>query len=122
VIPFHCLEYSFSALLPRSQHAASYGECLQFLLAVLLRTALTKWQLTKDEEASAQNEDLEVRREDQEKINRFSSLHQKEELIEEELRAKIVRLHVRWLPSFPSNHCAEGEGGPRRDLRRARVG
>lgn len=34
---------------------------------------------------------MEVRREDQEKINRFSSLHQKEEIIEEELRAKIVR-------------------------------
>lgn len=33
---------------------------------------------------------MEVRREDQEKINRFSSLHQKEELLEEELRAKIV--------------------------------
>jgi len=31
-----------------------------------------------------------VRREDQEKINKFSSLHQKEELLEEELRAKIV--------------------------------
>jgi prefoldin subunit 4 len=31
-----------------------------------------------------------VRREDQEKINRFSSLHQKETGIEEELRAKIV--------------------------------
>ncbi|USP80314.1 uncharacterized protein yc1106_07588 [Curvularia clavata] len=45
--------------------------------------------LTKDEEASAQTEDLEVRREDQEKINRFSSLHQKEEILEEELRAKI---------------------------------
>ncbi|KAI4948183.1 hypothetical protein J4E91_006177 [Alternaria rosae] len=45
--------------------------------------------LTKDEEASAQSEDLEVRREDQEKINKFSSLHQKEELLEEELRAKI---------------------------------
>lgn len=50
-------------------------------------------QLTKDEEASAQSEDLEVRREDQEKINRFSSLHQKEEILEEELRAKIVRLY-----------------------------
>jgi predicted component of type VI protein secretion system len=32
-----------------------------------------------------------VRREDQEKINRFSSLHQKEEVLEEELRAKIVQ-------------------------------
>jgi prefoldin subunit 4 len=31
-----------------------------------------------------------VRREDQEKINKFSSLHQKEEILEEELRAKIV--------------------------------
>ncbi|KAI8932811.1 hypothetical protein NX059_010297 [Plenodomus lindquistii] len=45
--------------------------------------------LTKEEEAAAGNEDMEVRREDQEKINRFSSLHQKEEVIEEELRAKI---------------------------------
>ncbi|CBX99675.1 hypothetical protein IAQ61_005075 [Plenodomus lingam] len=44
--------------------------------------------LTKEEEAGG-NEDMEVRREDQEKINRFSSLHQKEEIIEEELRAKI---------------------------------
>ena len=63
------------------------------MLAVLQK-ALTNPQLTKDEEATAQNEDLEVRREDQEKINRFSSLHQKEELIEEELRAKIVRTHA----------------------------
>lgn len=40
---------------------------------------------------------MEVRREDQEKINRFSSLHQKEEIIEEELRAKIVRFKsARW--------------------------
>ena len=37
---------------------------------------------------------MEVRREDQEKINRFSSLHQKEELIEEELRTKIVGCHM----------------------------
>jgi hypothetical protein len=59
--------------------------------------ALTRRQLTKEEEASAANEDMEVRREDQEKINRFSSLHQKEEIIEEELRAKIVspsRVHI----------------------------
>jgi prefoldin subunit 4 len=34
---------------------------------------------------------MEVRREDQEKINRFSSLHQKETALEEELRARIVR-------------------------------
>lgn len=57
-------------------------------------TALTATQLTKEEEASAGGEDMEVRREDQEKINRFSSLHQKETALEEELRAKIVRIHV----------------------------
>lgn len=57
-------------------------------------------QLTKDEEASAQSEDLEVRREDQEKINRFSSLHQKEEILEEELRAKIVRQRLLDLTNF----------------------
>ncbi|UPX16615.1 uncharacterized protein EKO05_0007006 [Ascochyta rabiei] len=45
--------------------------------------------LTKEEEASAGGEDMEVRREDQEKINKFSSLHQKETTLEEELRAKI---------------------------------
>ncbi|OAL04998.1 Prefoldin, subunit 4 [Phaeosphaeriaceae sp. SRC1lsM3a] len=45
--------------------------------------------LTKEEEASAGSEDMEVRREDQEKINRFSSLHQKETALEEELRGKI---------------------------------
>jgi prefoldin subunit 4 len=37
---------------------------------------------------------MEVRREDQEKINRFSSLHQKETALEEELRGKIVSLHT----------------------------
>jgi prefoldin subunit 4 len=37
---------------------------------------------------------MEVRREDQEKINRFSSLHQKETALEEELRGKIVSLDM----------------------------
>ena len=50
--------------------------------------SLTISQLTKEEEGG--NEDMEVRREDQEKINRFSSLHQKETALEEELRGKIV--------------------------------
>lgn len=57
--------------------------------------ALTISQLTKEEEGGS--EDMEVRREDQEKINRFSSLHQKETALEEELRGKIVstaRNHV----------------------------
>ncbi|KAF1998361.1 Prefoldin, subunit 4 [Amniculicola lignicola CBS 123094] len=46
--------------------------------------------LTKEEEAATPaGEDIQVRREDQEKINRFSSLHQKEVRWEEELRGKI---------------------------------
>lgn len=56
-------------------------------------------QLTKEEEASAGGEDMEVRREDQEKINRFSSLHQKEDILEEELRAKIVGIHTQFSSS-----------------------
>jgi len=58
-------------------------------------------QLTKEEEAAAGSEDMEVRREDQEKINKFSSLHQKETLLEEELTAKIVSA-----PPFPRQSCA----------------
>ncbi|KAF2642152.1 Prefoldin, subunit 4 [Massarina eburnea CBS 473.64] len=46
--------------------------------------------LTKEDEATAAaGEDIQVRREDQEKINRFSSLHQKEMALEEELRGKV---------------------------------
>ncbi|PVH97102.1 Prefoldin, subunit 4 [Periconia macrospinosa] len=45
--------------------------------------------LTKEEEAASGGEDIQVRREDQEKINRFSSLHQKETAIEEQLKAKL---------------------------------
>ncbi|KAF2874228.1 Prefoldin subunit-domain-containing protein [Massariosphaeria phaeospora] len=44
--------------------------------------------LTKEEESTTAQE-TEVRREDQEKINRFSSLHQKEVRLEDELRAKL---------------------------------
>ena len=35
-------------------------------------------------------DDLEVRREDQDKINKFSRLHQREILLEEELKVKAV--------------------------------
>ncbi|KAF2683667.1 Prefoldin, subunit 4 [Lentithecium fluviatile CBS 122367] len=45
--------------------------------------------LSKEDEATAPTEDIQVRREDQEKISRFSSLHQKEMRIEEELREKL---------------------------------
>ncbi|GAD94304.1 prefoldin subunit 4 [Paecilomyces variotii No. 5] len=44
--------------------------------------------LSKEDEASAPGEDTEVRREDQEKINRFSRLHQRETMLEDQLKAK----------------------------------
>ncbi|KAJ9638379.1 hypothetical protein H2199_007067 [Coniosporium tulheliwenetii] len=45
-------------------------------------------QLTKEDEASTGGEEIEVRREDQDKINRFSRLHQREMVLEEELKTK----------------------------------
>ncbi|KAK4946863.1 hypothetical protein LTR66_014241 [Elasticomyces elasticus] len=44
-------------------------------------------QLSKEDEAAAGDE-IEVRREDQDKINRFSRLHQREKLLREELKVK----------------------------------
>ncbi|KAL4742208.1 Prefoldin subunit-domain-containing protein [Aspergillus similis] len=45
--------------------------------------------LSKEDEATIGNsEDTEVRREDQEKINRFSRLHQRETVLEEKLKGK----------------------------------
>ena len=48
-------------------------------------------QLSKEEEAASGAEDTEVRREDQDKINRFSRLHQREVMLEDELKSKNVR-------------------------------
>ena len=50
-------------------------------------------QLSKDEEATVGESDLEVRREDQDKINRFSRLHQKEQILIETLSTKNVSLY-----------------------------
>ncbi|KAF2010970.1 Prefoldin, subunit 4 [Aaosphaeria arxii CBS 175.79] len=44
--------------------------------------------LSKEDEAATGGEDVQVRREDQEKINKFSTLHQKEVALEDELKAK----------------------------------
>ncbi|KAJ5523824.1 hypothetical protein N7504_001292 [Penicillium tannophilum] len=43
--------------------------------------------LSRDDEGAV-SEENEVRREDQEKINRFSRLHQRETVLEEQLKAK----------------------------------
>ncbi|KAL8653913.1 MAG: hypothetical protein Q9210_001828 [Variospora velana] len=44
--------------------------------------------LSKEDEAAVGNDELEVRREDQDKINRFSRLHQRETLLEEDLKGR----------------------------------
>lgn len=51
---------------------------------------LTAHQLAREDEGTGGNEENEVRREDQEKINRFSRLHQRETVLEEQLKAKQV--------------------------------
>lgn len=48
---------------------------------------LTRRQLTREEE-EAMGEEKEVRKEDQDRINRFSRLHSREKLIEEDLKTK----------------------------------
>ena len=45
-------------------------------------------QLTREDEASTGSDEREVRREDQDQINTFSRLHQRELGLEEELKAK----------------------------------
>lgn len=47
-------------------------------------------QLTKEDEAAV-GEEVQVRREDQDKINRFSRLHQRELTLQDELKLKVVR-------------------------------
>ncbi|GAB1313526.1 Prefoldin subunit 4 [Madurella fahalii] len=48
---------------------------------------MNRRMLTKEDE-DAVGEEIEVRREDQDKINKFSRLHQRELLIEEQLKVK----------------------------------
>jgi prefoldin subunit 4 len=45
-------------------------------------------QLSKEDEAATGGDEIEVRREDQDKINKFSRLHQRELTLEEELKSK----------------------------------
>jgi hypothetical protein len=66
-------------------------------LLILGKCILMVLQLSKDEEG----EETEVRREDQDKINRFSTLHQKEKLLQVELKTKEV------LSNVPSNHATK---------------
>ncbi|KAI1924219.1 hypothetical protein LOZ66_004810 [Ophidiomyces ophidiicola] len=49
---------------------------------------LSRRMLSKEDENATHGEETEVRREDQEKINRFSRLHQRETILEEQLKTK----------------------------------
>lgn len=44
--------------------------------------------LSKEDEAAVGKDELEVRREDQDKINKFSRLHQRETLLEDDLKSR----------------------------------
>jgi prefoldin subunit 4 len=48
---------------------------------------LTSYQLSREEE-EAMGEEKEVRKEDQDRINRFSRLHSREKLVEDDLKTK----------------------------------
>ena len=67
--------------------------CIRYSHVSLWERQLTfPYQLSQEDEAAAGADETEVRREDQEKINRFSRLHQREMLLEEELKTKAVCL------------------------------
>ncbi|KAI4213865.1 MAG: hypothetical protein LQ351_003560 [Letrouitia transgressa] len=75
--------------------------------------------LSKEDEAAVGKGDLEVRREDQDKINKFSRLHQREMLLEEELREKEVSLQSEWRMRQILTDSLEGERGSGRSIQRA---
>jgi len=47
-------------------------------------------QLTAEDEAGTNGEEIEVTRQDQDMINKFSRLHQRETVLEESLKTKQV--------------------------------
>lgn len=57
-------------------------------------------QLTREDEATTGDGEIEVRRDDQDKINKFSRLHQRETLLETELQTKQVSrfyMYISWI-------------------------
>lgn len=48
-------------------------------------------------------DEKEVRKEDQDRINRFSRLHSKEKLVEEDLKTKQVRIEILHLSETRTN-------------------
>ncbi|KAI9808494.1 MAG: hypothetical protein M1826_000413 [Phylliscum demangeonii] len=54
----------------------------------MLPRLIYAWQLTREEEVASGAEETEVRREDQDKINKFSRLHRRESLLVQEVATK----------------------------------
>jgi len=75
-----------------AQNESTHGEITN-TSDVIVQWALTNphspQQLSKEDE-EATGDEIEVRREDQDKINKFSRLHQRELSIEDELKDKNV--------------------------------
>lgn len=81
-------------------------------------------QLSKEDEEATGGEETEVRREDQDKINRFSRLHQREMNLEDELKAKHVCNYSSLLVAGKHSDLVvviEGERRPRWCFERARA-
>ncbi len=72
----------------REHHAATNGMHKPF--QIRQASILTDIELSKEDEAAVGKGELEVRREDQDKINKFSRLHQRETTLEDELKTKAV--------------------------------
>lgn len=90
--------------LAATQDAETHGRSLLRPCAFsrLLQLTLLLSQLSKEDE-EATGDETEVRREDQDKINKFSRLHQRELKYEEELKLKNVR-STSILPYLPVFH------------------
>jgi len=69
----------------------------------VLNADFTAEQLSKEDEAAATADEVEVRREDQDKINKFSRLHQKEISLEDDLKTKNVCRVLRL--AYPFHHA-----------------
>ena len=79
---------SESAEVDSRSHATTNGTHHVFRIREAAK--LTGRQLSKEDEAAVGKDELEVRREDQDKINKFSRLHQREMTLEDELKTRAV--------------------------------
>ena len=79
-------------------------------------------QLSKEDEAAVGKDEQEVRREDQDKINKFSRLHQREMALEEELKLKAVCHQLAFISRKDLTNFAERQRGSGGSLKRIGTG